>query len=116
MGKKLVKGQLLYRVSYRSRGSDKEIEEVTVATVGTKYFTVEQLRDERYLVATLKAEFGHGQLHLTEQEIRDEWARTQLARTLRNVFDYTRVPLDVLQQVAALVPAQIQYLARQREE
>lgn len=111
MAKKLVKGQALYRVLLRIRGEGRDVEEVKVASVGVKYFTIEQRPDTRYLLATLKDEYGHNQLHLTEKEIRDGWERQELARVLRNVFDFTPVPLDVLQQVAALVPEQIKYLA-----
>lgn len=114
MGKKLTKGQKLYYEDMRRRSAEREVAEVTVATVGSKYFTLEEDGAERYVLATLRAEYGQRQLHLTEQEIRDEWARVQLARALRNVFDYTRVPLAVLQEVAALVPEQLSYLAKQK--
>jgi hypothetical protein len=109
MAAKLVKGQTLYREALRSRGpvKEREIDEFTVATVGTKYFTLVEQPGERYLLTTMKTEHGHFRLHLTEQEILDEWDRVKLARALRNVLDYNFVPLNTLRQVAELLAEQL---------
>jgi hypothetical protein len=110
---KLAKGQLLYREMQQrwrrfNEPIEREVEQVTIATVGSKYFTIEGEPDSRFLKDTLRDEYAHQPvLYRTSKEITDEWERADLQRDLRKVFDYQRVPLNELRQVAALLPEQL---------
>lgn len=112
MENKLQIGQVLFREN-RQRGKPTEIEKVTIANIGNKYFYLEgDHRQHKYDKHTLyyynkTYTQDNDQLYRTEQEILDRWEKNKLSDKLRNYFSYTgslkNTTLDQLRKVAEIL-------------
>jgi len=108
MKNKLTVGQKLW-LYYYIQNPKKEIKEVTVATVGKKYFTIEEKPYNKFTIENLSLVNDRAVIeakcYLSYQDFLDEEKKTNLRLLLKDYFGYGRdkdLTVDQLERIRAI--------------
>ena len=108
MKNKLVVGQKLWLYSY-TYNPRKEVKEVTVATVGKKYFTLKEKPTDKFTIEDFCLVSVQGLInarcYLSEREFLDEEKKTNLRLILKEYFSYGKdkdLTIDQLERIRAI--------------
>ena len=108
MKNKLTVGQKLW-LYYYIYNPKKQAKEVTVATVGKKYFTLKEKPYDRFIIEDLSLVNDRAvieaQCYLSQQDFLDEEKKTNLRLLLKDYFGYGRdkdLTIDQLRRIKAI--------------
>lgn len=106
--KKLYIGRIVYLkpINNNARKGNKKIEECKIEKIGRKYFEVDY-RSLRFTIDNLEHATEYSKdwkLHLSEQDILDEYEKNDLNNQIENVFRYgSKLSLDKLRRIKMII-------------